>query len=223
MFEDEKIGNKLNAFKKDKEIVFIETNKILLVEPIHLSSTCDFSKQVERLKTKGINNIDTPIIVRGLEGDKFALVVGFKTFEISKQLEQKLVPAIIVKQNRGSFLKKMGYNKKTENVDCYLPISKIVVPYKFLNSVPSKEKYEKHKKAIEKNNGLNKSVTLQGNKIVDGYISYLIAKEKGYTSIPVKFVEYRSKAKPDIDTDIKGGEGYQNIFRHFVEKFFWGY
>lgn len=65
-----------------------------------------------------------------------------------------------------------------------IDIDSIVIPSKFKQSKPSVKKLNQARLYFNRFKCLDKPISLFGNKLVDGYIRYLVAKENGLKQIP---------------------------------------
>lgn len=97
-------------------------------------------------------------------------------------------------------------------------VSEIIVPDKFIQSVPSDEKVQKVQQYIEHHQKLDKPVILNGSVLVDGYIRYLVAVRNEMDEIPfIKALDYK-KEHPDCKLPIPYITGR---FRHGKKDYCW--
>lgn len=72
----------------------------------------------------------------------------------------------------------------------FLKLDKIIIKPEFLNTKPNRCKMNEKRKYFFQYGELKDTVIVnQDNYLVDGYTSYLIAKEQGITGMPVMRIE----------------------------------
>lgn len=75
-----------------------------------------------------------------------------------------------------------------------IKISDIIVPQSLLDSKPNQYKIDNAMEYFNKHQELDKPVVLDGNVLIDNYVRYLVAVEKGLTELPfVSAWEYKKK------------------------------
>ena len=78
-----------------------------------------------------------------------------------------------------------------------IKISDIIIPEEFKNSQPSEEKMAKVRKYIAEHGNLDEPVILIGNRLIDGYIRYLVAIEVGMEEVWFKRINWK-RFKPQV-------------------------
>lgn len=80
-----------------------------------------------------------------------------------------------------------NHTKKAGGVGMTIPIDQIIIPVAYKHTSPSESKMLQAKQYYEKYGVISNEVILSENDVLlDGYISYLLAIEKGITEIPIK-------------------------------------
>lgn len=72
-----------------------------------------------------------------------------------------------------------------KRVATLINLKDIIITKRFLSTKPSEIKYNKKKSYIEQS-GKYKIILNENNELIDGYISYLVLKEIGYTDVYVE-------------------------------------
>ena len=186
------INNKrLSNWKATQVIQKINEDQIVIVEKLHIKGEdrINLNKTIERFKDKNI--IDKKIVIKSINNNKYALVMGLK-----KPLTCIIVDASYTHRKLAKEIGLLGYYFKVpKHTEDILNLRDIRVPKFFKNSKPQKYKINKYKKYFEDHKCLDKPITIQKRDIngkehillTDGYIRYLIFKKKGIVNIPVKY------------------------------------
>lgn len=198
-----KVNNeRLLKWKENQEIITLNPNQVIISEDIHIKAKgIKFDKEIKKYQDKDL--IDKRIVIRPIEVNEnnldrqYTLVMGLKGLVVAKALN-KSITCIVVDRDIDfkQFKSKIGmlgnYFKVPEGTENILNINDIEIPVDFLNSHPSKWKFEKYKKDYLKNKCLDKPITIKKNsnnklELSDGYIRYLIFKKMSIKNIPVKY------------------------------------
>lgn len=195
------INNKrLSNWKATQVIQKINEDQIVIVEKLHIKGEdrINLNKTIERFKDKNI--IDKKIVIKSINNNKYALVMGLKWLLIARELKKPLTCIIVdASYTHRKLAKEIGllgyYFKVPKHTEDILNLRDIRVPKFFKNSKPQKYKINKYKKYFEDHKCLDKPITIQKRDIngkehillTDGYIRYLIFKKKGIVNIPVKY------------------------------------
>ena len=195
------INNKrLSNWKATQVVQKINEDQIVIVEELHIKGKGHISltKVIEKFKDKDI--IDKKIVIRPINNDKYALVMGLKWLLLARELKKPLT-CIIINSNytHRKLVKEIGllgyYFKVPNNTEDILNLRDISVPRIFKNSKPKEYKINKYKRYFKEHKCLDKPITVQKNSdnskeymlLTDGYIRYLIFKKKGIMNIPVRY------------------------------------
>ena len=97
--------------------------------------------------------------------------------------------------------------------------SDIIIPEEFKNSQPSEEKMAKVRKYIAEHGNLDKPIVLIGNRLIDGYIRYLVAIEVGMEEVKFKRINtWRGKdIKEELPMKYIVGK-FENCEKEYVWK-----
>jgi len=185
--ENQKIREK---FVTSQEVKLLNLSNIILVEPVHINAECDFTKRIEKLKSRNIEQIDKPLIVKEELDGKYSLVIGYAGYMIAKLLEFTEVPCIITNERRIELNSKLGFKSQIpingSVADNFIPIDKIIIPKKFVNV-----KEEKVNKCIEyynKNGCFDKPILIQKSGLcIDGFSRLIAAKRLKLDKVEVEF------------------------------------
>jgi len=94
---------------KPEEVIDLETNKIILLENLHLStSNLDFRGKLKKVKEGGKLS---PVAVRELEDGRYALVMGLLSYIMAKTLDIEKVPAIVRNMSNKELLNQIKIKK----------------------------------------------------------------------------------------------------------------
>ena len=185
--ENQKIREK---FVTSQEVKLLNLSNIILVEPVHINAEGDFTKRIEKLKSRNIEQIDKPLIVKEELDGKYSLVIGYAGYMIAKLLEFTEVPCIITNERRIELNSKLGFKSQIpingSVADNFIPIDKIIIPKKFVNV-----KEEKVNKCIEyynKNGCFDKPILIQKSGLcIDGFSRLIAAKRLKLDKVEVEF------------------------------------
>lgn len=185
--------NSFNTWKAIQEVEDIDTNLIALAEVEHRKN-CGLvlwqkntQRTIERFIEKDVTKLDKPIIVRELENKTYSLVLGLKGFILSRELEHKIIPCIIVKDvSRLDFVSRINdMPADTQKVEKF---SNINIPYEFASISPKYRKIKERWNYYNQVGKLDKAITVdKDNVLVDGYTRYMLAEMLGLESVPVKY------------------------------------
>jgi len=181
---------KRNEFVSKQEIKTIKVEDIILTEPIHINAKVNFTKQVERLQKKNITIMNSLIIVRLLEDNKYTLVSGYNGYSMAKLLNHEYIPAIIVQESRKGFIKKVGFKSPQliEGADNFMDTDKILIPKLFLEKNVGREKVDSIINYYKKHKSFDKPVVIKGKRLcIDGYARLFVAKMLNLKRVPVRF------------------------------------
>jgi len=150
----------------------------------------DFTKKIEKFKSKNLVQLNTPLVVKEELNGKFSLVIGFSGYMIAKSLEFTEVPCIITNEKRTELNSKLGFKSQIpingSIANNFVSIDKIIIPKKFTNV-----KEEKVNKCIEyynKNGCFDKPVLIEKSGLcVDGFSRLIAAKRLKLDKIEVEF------------------------------------
>jgi len=185
--ENQKIREK---YVNSQELKLLNLSDIILVEPIHINAKCDFTKRVEKFKSRNIEKIDKPLVVKEESDGKYSLVIGYSSYMIAKLLEFIEVPCIITNERRIDLNSKLGFKSKIpingSIADNYIPIDKIIIPKKF--QTVNENKVKKCIVYYSKNGCFDKPVLIQKSGLcVDGFSRLIAAKRLRLDKIEVEF------------------------------------
>ena len=177
-------------FVSSQEVKLLKLSDIILVEPVHINADCDFTKRVEKLRSKNIVQIDKPLVVKEELKGKYSLVIGYSGYMIAKSLEFAEVPCVIAKEKRMELKSKLGFKTQIpingSIANNYMSIDKIIIPKKF-KSV----KEEKVNKCIEyynKNRCFDKPILIEKSGLcVDGFSRLVAGKRLGLDKIEIEY------------------------------------
>lgn len=169
--------HKLNLWRGHQAISSIRTNKIDVTHKTHLKTdTINFNNNLTELSCNRHGKV-VPIIVRKLKTGRYQLLFGLKQLIKAKLSNNNCIDAIVVGVIRGeviNFLKKDDIDNNSKTVD----IDTIKISPVFASTIPKPHKVEFKRNLIE--NGLIPTIKIDENNLLhDGYITYLILKEKG--------------------------------------------
>lgn len=181
--------NKRDEFVKSQKVQLVDLSNVILTERIHIKAKANFTDLIEKFKSNNIK-IDKPIMIRQLEDGQYSLVMGYQGYMIAKGLEQQQIPCVIVEAERKQLVNELNIDdgRKPKGTQSFVPIDKVKIPKDFQRTKPREEKLDACRLFVKKYKMLDKPVTIKGKELIDGYIRYLIALEKGYKWIPVRFV-----------------------------------
>lgn len=124
---------------------------------------------------------DLLIVVRETPNEEYSLVCGWADYMEASARHLEKIRCIVTEDSRAVFMHR--YNNK------YIKTAKIIIPECFANTVPSAEKVKAKMEYYEKHGRFEKPISIsRDNILVDGYISYLIAKEKGIKKLCCKVI-----------------------------------
>ncbi|SDY87845.1 ParB N-terminal domain-containing protein [Thermoactinomyces sp. DSM 45892] len=74
-----------------------------------------------------------------------------------------------------------------------IELDRIQIPYELAESKPREEKLERIRQHIQKSGELDEYIVVHQESLtlVDGYIRYLVARELGFTFVPVRWGNLR--------------------------------
>lgn len=183
------LGKKYNEFLSNNESVKIKLEDIFLTEDVHINSKCSFSDRVNKLKANDVTEINNVATIRELESG-YALVQGYAAYVIAKELGCKYLNCIVVKcKDRNDFIKRYMLGKRPKRVkkeQMNVSIDDIIITSAFASTIPSATKFQDKLNKYLETGKLKPIKVTKKNVLVDGYISYLIAKELGLTEVIVK-------------------------------------
>lgn len=174
-----------NEWLKTQSVVNIPVDSIFLKEKIHKTAKVNFTWLINRMRSKDITILNSPIVVRLEENNKYSLISGYKGFILAKELNHKEIPAIIINNDRKEFIKENGF----KNSYCWMPIEKVIVPKEFLERKVTRVKVQKCIDYYKSHGEMDKPVSIKGKKLcVDGYSRLVAAKILGLEKVFCEFV-----------------------------------
>ena len=189
------------------DAISIPVSEIALTSYVH-------KKNIEKGKTiEGELSDDEIIIVQRLLGEredkaKYGLVTGWKALMKAYNTHTATIKAIIIPYTRKRFMEYLSAKPKG-----VIDFSLIDAPDRY-NTIPNPFKVDFVRRQIDLLGGhtLDNPIAIRINtngevKLVDGYIRYLIAKERGMTAVP--FTVQKTKSK--------NGEGAHNANNNTVQ------
>lgn len=204
--------NNLNKWREKQEVKDIKLWKITVSHQEHLQTdTIDFKGRLDTLSYA--NGKVVPIVVRKTDSG-FQLLFGLKQLIIAKLTNHNRIPAIIVECTREELVKYLIHDYSSGS---WYKLDNIVIQDSFAETRPSPRKIKQKKREINK--GLVPKITVNDKGVLlDGYITYLILKEKGIKDVLVEIVGSAKaksyKLKDDITSEhllnIGFKEGYWN-------------
>ncbi len=182
--------NRRKKFIDNNVSIKIPLSKIMLTDNRHLNSKVDFSENALKLQQKGINALDSVIMVRPLKDDIYALVMGFRSYKMAQVLGQSEINCIVTDMDSRKFKKLLGIidMSKPIGTDEMKLIEEIVIPEEFKMFQPKQDKINEQREYFNMFRRFTKPIEIKGNMLINGYIRYLVALELGLRKIPVKFV-----------------------------------
>ncbi|MFC0903743.1 hypothetical protein ACFHWD_03445 [Clostridium sp. MT-14] len=197
------INNKrLLNWKSTQVVQKINEEQIVIVEELHIKGKGHISltKVIEKFKDKDI--IDKRIVIRPINNDKYALVMGLKWLLLARELKKPLTCIIVdTSYTHRKLVKEIGllgyYFKVPNNTEDILNLRDIHISKSFKNTKPQKYKINKYRNYFNEHKCLDKPVVVQKKNVdgkeymllTDGYIRYLIFKKKGIVNIPVRYAK----------------------------------
>lgn len=165
----------ISEFKKEyaSQAVELFLDEIHLTEKTHQSGlyTPNDKKPEELL-----------IVVRETPDEEFSLICGWADYTEASTRHLNKIRCIVTEDSRAAFMHR--YNNK------YIKTAKIIIPQCFAETIPSAGKVKAKMEYYEKHGRFEKPITISRNNIlVDGYINYLIAREKGIKKLPCRVIE----------------------------------
>lgn len=204
--------NNLNKWREHQDAKRINTNKVTVSHREHLQTdTIDFKGRLDTLSYT--NGKVVPIVVRKTDSG-FQLLFGLKQLIIAKLTNTNRIQAIIVECTREELVKYLIHDYSDGT---WHKLDDIVVQDSFAETTPSPRKIKQKKRQINK--GLIPKITINDKGVLwDGYITYLILKEKGIKDVLVEIVgsakakSYRLKDEITTECLLDAGfkEGYWN-------------
>jgi len=202
----------LNKWREQQNTKQINTNKVIVSHHEHLQTdTIDFRGKLNQLSYA--NGRVVPIVVRKVNGG-FQLLFGLKQLTIAKLMNNNRIPAIIVECTREELVKYLVHDYSSGD---WYKLNDITIQSSFAETKPSPRKIKQKKKQINK--GLIPKITVNSKgTLLDGYITYLILKERGIKDVLVEIVDgaraksYKLKDSITVDDLLSVGfrEGYWN-------------
>ena len=205
--------NNLNKWREQQNIKRINTNKITVSHQEHLQTdTIDFRGRLDTLSyAKGKV---VPIVVRKTDGG-FQLLFGLKQLIIAKLTNHNRMPAIIVECTREELVKYLVHDYSSGD---WYKLDDIVIQNSFAETRPSPRKVKQKKKQINK--GLVPKITVNNKGVLlDGYITYLILKEKGIKDVLVEIVGSAKAKSYRLKDDITS----EHLLNIGFEEGYWNY
>ena len=176
-----------------RDAISIPVSEIVLTSYVH-------KKDVEKGKTiEGELSSDEIIVVQRLLGErgdkaKYGLVTGWKALMKAYNTHTDKIKAIVVPYTRKRFMEYLSARPKG-----VIDFSLIEVPDRY-NITPNPFKVDFVRRQIDLLGGhtLDNPIAIRINtngevKLVDGYIRYLIAKDRGMTAVPFTVKKTKSK------------------------------
>lgn len=157
---------------KDRAIK-ISMEKIMLTAAIH---------QHGIYTPKNIQPEDLLIVVKKIgKSPTYSLICGWADYMEAKAQGLQSINCIVTEENRTAFMHR--YNNR------YIKTDSIIIPECFAKTTPSLGKIKAKTKYYDEHGKFKNAVKLnRDNILVDGYINYLIAKEKGIKRLFCKMV-----------------------------------
>lgn len=177
---------KLDSWRSERKTRRIDLSKIIVSHPVHLQTeTVNFNGKINKMSYSGKRQV--PIVLRKISKNNYQLLFGLKQLITAKLLNLSYVDAVIVSCSRKELINYLNNLYKSEDIKT-LDTNNIKIPEPFTKTPPRKEKVKLKKQLI--NQGIIKPIEINENNVLtDGYITYLILKEKGYTEIPVIYAD----------------------------------
>lgn len=152
-----------------EEIVTIPMENIVLTSKIHSRGTPTLTDRPSE---------DLVIVVRQLPEGNYTLVVGWNAYMNAKERDLENIKCIVTKDKRGRFLRR---NIKTFSIGKI----KIQECYETTNTKP--EKIQQRVEYYQQNGEFNTVVHIRPDgMLIDGYATYLAAKQLGLKQVPVR-------------------------------------
>ena len=202
----------LNKWRERQEVKDIKLWKISVSHHEHLlTDTIDFRGRLNQLSYA--NGKIVPIVVRKTDNG-FQLLFGLKQLIIAKITNHNRIPTIIVECTREELVKYLVHDYSDGD---WYKLDDIVIQDGFAETTPSPRKIKQKKRQINK--GLIPKITVSDKGVLlDGYITYLILKERGIKDVLVEIVSsakaksYKLKDSITLDDLLNAGfkDGYWN-------------
>lgn len=174
-----------NSFTKSHDIQLIDVSKIKLTEKIHIDANVNFSKQILKLKSKDIQVLNNPIIIKDNKDGSYSLVTGYKGYRIANELNHEVIPAIVISETRKEFINKIGF-KSSHYKEMF--IKNISIPELFKERRVTKIKVQKVLDYYNKHKTFDKPITITNeNVLIDGYSRYVAAKILRLNKVPIVY------------------------------------
>lgn len=207
--------NNLNKWRERQEVKDIKLWKISVNHQEHLrTSAIHFQGKINSLSKYKDGRV-VPIVVRKTKNG-YQLLFGLKQLIIAKLMNYNRIKAVVVGCSRESLLEFI----RDEYVEGeWYPIEDIKIQDSFTKTTPGQHKIKKKKNEINK--GLVPVIKInEDGLLLDGYITYLILKEKGVKEVNVEIIKGEKaksyKLKEGIaEEDLKNvGFESRKHFRH---------
>lgn len=207
--------NNLNKWRERQEVKDIRLWKISVSHQEHLrTSAIDFQGSINSLSKYKDGRV-VPIVVRKTK-DGYQLLFGLKQLIVAKIMNYNRIKAVVVGCSRESLLEFI----RDEYVEGeWYPIEDIKIQDSFTKTTPGQHKVRRKKKEINK--GLVPIITINEDGLLfDGYITYLILKEKGVKEVNVEIIKGEKaksyKLKEGITREDLKNVGFESRkhFRH---------
>ena len=176
--------NNLNKWREKQEVKDVKLWKISVTHQEHLrTNEIDFKGNINSLSKYKDGRV-VPIVVRKTK-DGYQLLFGLKQLIIAKLMNYNRIKAVVVGCSRESLCEFLT-DKYMEGE--WYPIRDIKIQEDFTNTTPGQHKMRLKKREINK--GLVPVITINEDGLLfDGYITYLILKEKGVKEINVEIIK----------------------------------
>jgi hypothetical protein len=202
--------NYINIVKNwdiDEPVINVSVRDIVLVEEIHLKTkNFVFHHNLDEYKRNYINF--SPVIVRPIENNKYALVAGASRYFSAKIMDIQEIPAVIkdmdhdkfieysaekhktIEQKNSSDLQAKEVKKPTVSIE-EIAMSSITVPENFASTPPRAEKVNEAIEYYKKHGEFDKPIVVKGDSyiVIDGYKRYVAAKQLKLEKILAKVIK----------------------------------
>lgn len=170
---------KLNSWRNERQVQLINLNKIRISHPEHLKTNIiNFNGKLNQLSS--YNGKRVPVVLRKTPKG-YQLLFGLKQLITAKLLNLTRINAIVVSCKREELVDYINnhYMENSSNVN----IDDITISEVFAKTRPTPHKVKYKRRLIKQ--GIIFPIELNKNNVlIDGYITYLILREMGFTDVP---------------------------------------
>lgn len=154
-----------------EEIVTLPINDIIFTYNVHNKGTVTPTDKPSE---------DLVIVVKRLPKENYTLVVGWNDYMIAKERGLENIKCIVTEDTRTNFLRNNVNN---------IPVCRIRIPKSFCCSKVNPEKIEQRIKDYQRDGKFNTEICIKTDRmLVDGYATYLAAKQLGLGNVPVRCI-----------------------------------